>query len=345
MMNRGSGGPAPGVASGFSEGNLLKRSFQSARMRGPALFFIVLALLPAVGVSSFQLHLLITIFIIAIATLGFHVVFQVGEVSLAQAGFLAIGAYTTGLLSLRLGVNVWLAMTAGIAASLIVAAGLGRLILRAGGEFYFLLITFAFGEIIRITALTWVGGPDGIPDIPPPTVFGFALSSRTAYYLFTLAVLALTLMGVRALVSGNIGRIFKMVAEGRSDLAPSVGIDTVRYRLLAFTLGGGIGGLAGALYAHYLGFVAPNLFGLPLTVLILTVAVVGGMNSVWGPLVGAVVIIVLRDNLRSLPELHVLIYGVALVIMVLFLREGLVGAAGRLVSAARRRFGFAEVES
>lgn len=295
----------------------------------------VLVALPWLGASAFHLHVLISIGITTILALGVYLMLQVGEVTFAQAGLAGIGSYTSGLLALRVGVNVWLSMLLAIVVAVIVSVVLGRLILRGAVEFYFVLITFAFAEVARLFLLA-VFSEDGVAGIPSPNLFGFMLDDRASYYLLVLAAVCATVGLAHRVMASGIGRYFDACKTGLGTLAPAMGIDTMRYRLLAFVLAGALAGLSGALQVHYLNFTSANLFRFDIGVLALTAVIIGGMDSRWGPLIGSFALVVTREYLRGFAELHILLYGLLLLVVVLFAPQGIVGVFQALRQRVRR---------
>lgn len=261
----------------------------------------------------------------AIAALGFFVVYQVGGVTFAQAGLMAVGAYTSGLLSLKFDFPPLLAMVVGILASVVVGVGVGVLITRARSGFHFILVTFAFSEVVRLFLEKWVYGSDGVPNIPSPTVFGFAFDTPQRYFWLALGALGLCVAAVGWIMHSELGRMFHIVRDGEAHMSPSFGVRASTYKLLAFGIASALAGLAGGLQAHFLNFIAPEQFDLHFSVLVLTASVMGGAAFVLGPVVGAFSLAFLNEALSDYPGLNVVIYGAVLIIVMLFLPEGIVG--------------------
>jgi branched-chain amino acid transport system permease protein len=297
---------------------------------------LALLAIPETARAGYYQYSFITASALAIAGLGFYLVYQVGGVTFAQAGFMAIGAYTSGLLSRELGWSVFLTALVAIAVTVALGALIGVLITRARSEFHFILVTFAFSEVVRLSLTRWVYGADGIPGIPSPELFGYSFRDPTRYYWLSAVVLLLCAALVWRLMHSGLGRMLLSVREGELHLAPSFGIRPETYKVLAFAIASGLAGLAGAVQGHFTNFASPDQFGLQFSVLILTAAVIGGVGYIAGPIVGALVLVSLERYLSEFPGTSIVVYGVVLVLVMLVLPEGLVGLFGRL--SRLRRF-------
>jgi branched-chain amino acid transport system permease protein len=296
---------------------------------------LVLLAIPETTRAGYYQYSFITASALAIAGLGFYLVYQVGGVTFAQAGFMAIGAYTSGLLSRELGWNVFLTALVAIAVTVVVGAVIGVLITRARSEFHFILVTFAFSEVVRLSLTRWVYGADGIPGLPSPELFGYSFRDPALYYWLAAVVLLLSAALVWRLMHSGLGRMLLSVREGENHLAPSFGVRPETYKVLAFAIASGLAGLAGAVQAHFTNFASPDQFGLQFSVLILTAAVVGGVGYIAGPIVGALVLVSLERYLSEYPGTSIVAYGVVLVVVMLVVPEGLVGLVGRITGLRR----------
>lgn len=283
------------------------------------------AAIPYVTGSLFHFHLAIMICLAAIATAGLGVIARVGQLSLAHGAFVGLGAYVSTLVVMRLGLPFVAGIVCSVAVTAAVAAVIGGPLLRLRGV-YFVLITFALNELFRLVMLEFPGisgGSSGIPGIPPAAFGPLSLADRTLFYPFALLCVAVTLGLVHLIDRGVIGERFSAVEENMV-LAESAGIATGRTQNLAFVIGSGIAGFAGALMAHYIGFVSPETFGFQLSVSYIIMLVVGGRLALWGPLVGALVLTPLPEVLRGAAEYQHVLYGAALILMLRFLPGGLV---------------------
>lgn len=248
----------------------------------------------------------------ALLALSIWLTLSCGLLSLANAAFMGIGAYVSALLTLNLEWSYPAVLVAGGIAPAIVALLIGAPVLRLSGV-YLAMATLAFGEVVRITVLNLeiTGGPEGLNGIPLETE-GWHIA----------ALLALTIYGLARLRRSKVGRAFEAIKEDEV-AARLMGINVDRYKLLAFTLGSFIAGVAGALNAHFTFFISPREYGFEAAVDILTMAVLGGISSLIGPLLGSSIITLLPELLRSLHDYRSFVNGAVLVLVVLFLPKGL----------------------
>jgi branched-chain amino acid transport system permease protein len=307
------------------------------RLLGLAVFAAVLFSVPAVftRIEPYTMSDGVQMAILAIAALGLvPLTGYANQISLGQAAFYGTGAYTSAILTAHSGWNPWLALLIGA----VVAGGgayvLGLFIFRVSGH-YLALATIALGLVLARVArqLTITGGSEGLPGIPYLTVLGTELTGDVAYYYFAAAVLLVATMVVGLVVRSSLGRSLTAVGDSAFAAAAS-GIDIARYKRVAFVLAAVLAALAGSLYAHWVTYVDVHTLDLLLSIQMLIVVAVGGMRSVWGPAVGAFVVVSLvRFSKEWLPALsekaggqvEIVAYGVALILVLLFLPRGVVG--------------------
>jgi branched-chain amino acid transport system permease protein len=291
----------------------------------------VALVLPLLVRDPFLTHIMIIVLLYAVLASSLNlIVGYIGQLSLAHAAFLGIGAYWSTILTIDYSCNVWVAMaTSGIVAA-VAGVVIGAITLRLEGH-YFVLITIAFAEVLRLIALNWVEvtrGPMGFPNVPAPSLnfFGWArfdFSDKAHFYYLILALVSLNLYVTYRFVHSNMGRAAVAIRENRQ-LAQSVGINPFRYALLAFVIGAFFAGLSGAFYAHYITYVGPEVFSFAFTVTMLTMIIVGGKATIAGPVLGAAIIAALLEELRFAKEMRLSVFGVLLILSVLFFPNGLV---------------------
>ncbi len=297
---------------------------------------------PALFSLDYYLHIFVMAGIHAMLaiSLGLIIGFS-GQVSLCHAAFYGIGAYGSALSSLTLGLPFWLALWVGGLLAGVLSYVLGRLVLRLKG--HFLAITTAFfGVLVTVVLNNWVPvtkGPMGIPGIPRPGLPAFlgswaAFESRVTYYYLVLAFVAGVTYLVYRIVGSRLGRALVAIRENE-ELAPSLGIETMRYKVLAFTLGGGLAGIAGAFYAHYILFISPVTFTIGESINILVMVIFGGMTTLAGPIIGAAALTILPELLRMAGALRLVIYGLALMAFIVWMPQGIMGAARELIGRNR----------
>lgn len=256
--------------------------------------------------------LVFTVGVHSLLALSIWLTLSCGLLSLANAAFMGIGAYAAALLTLHLGWSFPAVLLAGGVVPAFVALVIGAPVLRLSGV-YLAMATLAFGEVVRITVLNLeiTGGPEGLNGIPLAT---------EGWHIVLL--LALTVYGLARLRRSKVGRAFEAIKEDEV-AARLMGIDVDRYKLLAFVLGGFIAGVAGALNAHFTFFISPREYGFENAVDILTLTVLGGTSSLFGPMLGATVLTLLPELLRFLHDFRSLVNGAVLVLVVLFLPKGI----------------------
>ncbi len=292
---------------------------------------IILFLLPLIVRDQYYQHLMVLTGLSVIATISLNLVLTTGQLSIAQAAFLGIGAYTSTLLVLRIGVSFWLALPmAGLAAGVVgVLIGLPTLKMRG---VYFAIATFAFGELVRMVFTNWIslfGGVGGILNIPAPNPIPFAggaihFQTKASFYYLVLAAMLLSILINYRLLHSRIGRAFQAIEQAEA-LAEQSGIPVMKYKILAFFISSFLTGLAGSLYAHYTYYIAPGFFSFWESVHYILMAVVGGVGTIGGPIIGAVFLTFLTEVFRATREYEMVIYALALILVILFLPKGLMG--------------------
>lgn len=283
---------------------------------------------------DYILHILILIGIYSIVTISLDLlVGYTGLLSIAQAAFYGIGAYTTALLTLQAGTSFWLAVPAGM----VVAAIVGYLIaipsLRTHDD-YFVITTFAFQVIIFSILNNWVsftGGPLGLPGIPTPSFFGISLSSKASFLSLVVIIGALVLCLCHLLVNSPFGRVLKAVREDEI-FAQSLGKDVMGYKVAAFVISAAVASIAGGLYAVYISYIDPTSFTVMESIFMISIVIIGGAGSLKGSIIGSAVLISLPEALRfvGMPNsiaanMRQILYGLLLVIFMMFRPQGLIG--------------------
>jgi branched-chain amino acid transport system permease protein len=301
----------------------------------------VLAVLPLVIESNVALNFLKVVLMLALAGTGWNLLGGYGgQFSFGHAVFFGTGAYTAAVLQVRFGINAWVAFSAGIALGAAVGAAIGWLTFRAGlrGS-YFALVTLAFAEVARIIASVWplTGAGAGILIPLKLGVANLQFGSRAEGYWFVLALLGLAMLIVRAIEGRRFGAQLVAVRENE-DAARALGVDVLRVKLMAIALSGGITAAAGGFYAQTFLYLDAGLaYGPWISVEALLTAIVGGIGTVWGPLLGALVLQALSELGKHLggdaPGLGLVLFGAVLIIVVRFAPEGIVG----LIRRARPR--------
>lgn len=289
----------------------------------------ILLVVPIVIRDPYVVHILIMVGISIILCASLRLVLVTGIWNLGQIAFYAIGAYTLTLLMVYYDVSFWLSLPlAGIAAA-VVSLGFGYLTIRIKG-LYFVMLTLAFVEMIRLTiiAVPFLGA-QRVMNIPPPNpiIIPYLLRvefiSKTPYYYLVLALVVITLAVLYLIDRSRMGDILKSIAASEP-LCQSVGINTTRYKVLAFVICSFFAGIAGGFYAPYIGLIAPGSFTSWASIMVFLALVVGGVGSFWGPVIGASLMTALPEVLRGAVMYEPLISAAILILILFFLPGGLV---------------------
>ncbi len=263
-----------------------------------------------------------------------------GQISLGHAAFFGIGAYASGIISTKLGWSPWVGMAAGMVIASGVAYGIGVPSLRLRGH-YLAMATLGFGVIVYIVFNEFVsltGGPSGFGDIPRMSIGGLQLNTTFRFYYFAWFIAMIVLILSLNVVHSRVGRALRAI-HGSELAATAQGIDVSGYKVRVFMLSAAYGAVAGSLYAHYVTFINPPPFDIFFSLKLLMMVVIGGTGSVWGAFAGAALLTFLPEWLSFLEDFDVLAYGLLLLVIVMFLPEGLIGLVGRSHALALRILG------
>jgi len=297
----------------------------------PLILLAFLALLPLTGMSTYWLHIFILVIMWSVIGMAWNLLGgYCGQVSFGHAAFFGIGAYTSGILYQKLGISAWW----GLPLSVIVAAAgaliIGYICLRLRGPF-FALATLAMGVILRVTAenLDWLTEGD----------LGIMIRERTWvdktwYFYIILLIAAGTYLIVQWIIGSKLGYYFVAIREDQ-DAAESLGINTTLYKTIALCMSAVLTGLAGAFYTNYMGYIDPKVvFALhDISIVAIMVVMVGGVATFGGPIVGAFIMVMLAEVIRSIPKLgaaHHTLFGILLIVIIIYLPNGIVGDLPKL---------------
>jgi branched-chain amino acid transport system permease protein len=297
---------------------------------------ICLAAPPVLASDKNLLNIAILVGIYYTVCIGLSLIFGLGgQLSLAQAAFYGIGAYTSALLSSKLHVPVVVGFVAAIVVSGIIGWLLAAPILRLR-TVYLAMATLAFGEIL-ITIIREnrdiTGGSTGIINLPAPSIFGYVFDTPARYYYLVWVVAFAATAIAHNIMRSRIGLGLRALADTEIGAA-SCGVDVARYKTWMFTLGAIFAGTAGALYVHYLSFISPDSFGVDFSILMVMILALGGKDTLLGAFLGAVVVTVLPIMLSGYESYSELIFGILFLAVVMFLPRGIAGA----VNDAVRKF-------
>lgn len=320
------------------------------------IFGIVIAIFPFVLTSPYYLRVMNFAGIFGLVCIGLSLLLgYAGQISIGQAGFFAIGAYSSGILTAQFGYSPLVGILVGIALNSLVAFIVGIPTLKLRGH-YLAMATLGIGEVIHIMAqadtedftdlLRWIGikvglapaalttalapyrsmtgGPSGFGQIPPLGIGSWELGSPTQWFYFIWFICLLAMILSLNLIHSRMGRALRAI-HGNEEAAKAMGVNTAPLKLGVFVISAGLASVAGSLYAHYVTFISPATFSINESILFLVMVAVGGMMNVWGALVGTIIMTILPESLRFLHDYDILVYGLILLIIMMFMPDGIVG--------------------
>jgi branched-chain amino acid transport system permease protein len=274
------------------------------------------------GLGIYPQHVLIvSLFYVMMASSWNLLAGYTGQVSFGHAAMAGIGAYTSGILAVKAGIDPWIGVCAGTAIAALLGLGLGALCLKMGG-IYLSLTTLAFSQILHIVIVNEYDVTRGTMGLQVPGLM--AEYSKITYYYIMLAAAVLILTILYRMIHSNLGLNFRAV-QNDEVAAKSVGVKVLQVRVLAFTVASAMAGFAGGLYGHYLLLITPEIPSLDLQFNVLAMTVIGGMGSFIGPVIGAFALNILAEKIRDYGEYHVLVFGLVALVVARFAPNGLLG--------------------
>jgi len=304
----------------------------------PHIIFAGLCAVPLMDLSSYIMHILILVLMWSVIGMAWNILGgYTGQVSFGHAAFFGFGAYTAGILYYHLEISAWWGIPACVVILTVLSLVVGYICLRLRGA-YFALATLALGEICRVTTENLVDFTQGNMGI---MIRERTWVDKTWYFYIILFIAAGTFVLIKIVMESKLGYYFVAIREDQ-DAAESLGIDTTLYKTISLCLSGVLTGIAGAFFMNYMGYIDPGVvFPLyDISITIVMVVMVGGAATYWGPIVGAVIMVFLAEEIRSIPYIgaaHMTIFGVILILIILFLPNGIVGDFHKLVKPFKRR--------
>jgi len=308
------------------------RLLQRPRWLALGIFLAFVAAFPATSPNAYLLNIVGFAGIHILLSMGLNILMgYAGQISLGHAAFWGLGAYISGVLTAKFGWPPVLGLVASVLGTCAVALAIGLPTLRLKGH-YLAMATLGVGIIVHTLFVQWsglTGGPSGLVDVPSFSLGGFTIASAVGNYYFIWACVAVGAWAALNLGTSRIGRALRAI-KGGDVAAECIGVDTYRYKVIVFVLSAAYAAVAGTLYVHYINFAAPDTFGFMQSVLVLTMVVVGGIGTFWGPIIGGAILTFLPEYLRAYEGLDVVLYGAILVGVMMFMPNGLASLFRRL---------------
>ncbi|MFM9887778.1 MAG: branched-chain amino acid ABC transporter permease [Burkholderiales bacterium] len=307
-------------------------------MRGFLILATVLLAVPFSG-SAYATNVAIIVMLHAMAAIGLALLMgYTGQISLGHSAFYGLGAYGSAILTVKLGINGWLAIPIALSATGLICYGLGWIIFRLRGH-HLAVATLGVAIIVYVAFVElrqWTGGPNGLTGIKPLALFGFAFEGDERFFVLAyLAFLGVVWVAMN-LVSSPIGLAMRGIAESER-AAASLGTDVAALKRKILVLSGVLAALGGSLYAYYIGFVSPQPFSVVFSIKLLLMCAIGGFRNVIGVVLGVAFITVITEPLQDLGYYDVVVFGVLLAVCMLIFPDGLPAGIMRLIRRARPR--------
>jgi branched-chain amino acid transport system permease protein len=312
------------------------------------ILFLVVFPIMVVG-NKYRIGVMTTVGINAIIVIGLNLLMgYAGQVSLGHAGFFGIGAYCSGLLNVNLGISPWISTILAIAFTAVIAYIIGIPTLKLKGH-YLAMATLGFGEVVYVvlSKLDWLTkDTSGLLGITPFSMgfIEFGSNSALGQYVFvwvvTLAVMILSLNITRS----RVGRAFRAI-HGSEVAASAMGVDIAKYKVQVFVLSAIYAALAGSLYAHFHGFIGYPTFHLGTSITLVTMVVIGGSGSLWGAILGAILLTWLPEWLSVIKKYDIVVYGLLLMLVMIFMPDGLAGRLSALISFIKNKFSSSKLKT
>ncbi len=314
---------------------------------GSLLLMLLLLFLPQLSDSEYYVHLANMVGISVMLTLSLNLVFgYTGQISVGHAAFYAIGAYTAAIVMTKFHWPFWLAVPASMISAGLIGALLGIPALRLKG-YYLAMATLGFAVVTYVVLRQWgpvTGGAMGLTGIPRPKLFGHEFNDESSYYYLILAATLFTFFIVRNIIASPIGRAMMAVRESET-AAESLGVNVTKYKIMAFIISSALAGLGGSMFAPLSRYVSPDGFTLVPSIVILSMLVIGGLGSHLGAVLGGALMVLLPEFIGFVGGYRVFVYSVCLLLVIVFMPEGLAGMVKHFTAFARMRFVASGIQS
>lgn len=314
----------------------IRKTPMAAMASAIVLFPLLAAVIPAMNHYT---GIMVFAGIYCLITIGLSILMgYAGQISLGHAAFYGIGAYASGILTTKFGLNPWLALLAGALTAALVAVAVGAPSLRLKGH-YLAMATLAFGIIVNIIFREEVGltgGPDGMGNIPQIQLFGLWINTTDKFYYLVWALAGGAFLFTVNLLQSPAGRALRAIHTSEP-AAGAMGINIARTKIVVFIYSATLASLAGSLYAHYMNFINPSSFDLFFSIKLIIMITLGGMHTIWGAVIGSILMAFLSlEWLHFFEEFEIVVYGAILLAVTIFLPNGLAGVPALIRHLLRR---------
>jgi branched-chain amino acid transport system permease protein len=300
---------------------------------------IILLIFPSIAQNRYQVHIINMAGIYIIISLGLNLAMgYAGQFNLAMGALWGVGAYTAAILNTKLGFPFWINLPLSIISAGLIGALIGLPSLKVRSH-YLAIVTIGLGVVINIILVQeeWLtGGALGISRIKMPNFFGVPIDSDERFYYIILFMVIIGFFVARQILASRIGRAFRAIRDD-FQAAKAMGVNTAYYQILAFAISAGYAGAAGALFAHLNTYISPDIFEFSSTLFVMTMTMVGGMGSLSGSLVGGLALPILQEYLRVIKNWQLVVYGIAIMVVVIFMPGGVIELTRRLSSSNKIR--------
>lgn len=307
---------------------------------GLAILWLLLAFVPLFAANDYIVSLSVTFLInlILIASLNTLIGYS-GQISLSHSGFFGLGAYTSGIISAKLGISAWIGLPVACIIAAVAALIIGIPALRLRGH-YLAMATLGFNAILTVLfnqLVGWTGGPNGLLGVKPFIFFGIPLDTQAAFFPLAWVSAGLVMWFLLNLIHSRTGRALRAIASSEI-AANSLGVNPFRYKLIVFVLTAAMAGFAGSLYVHSNQYASPETFGFSASVLLVAMVALGGWGRYWGAFYGAAIFTAVPELLRNLHDAELLVFGAGMILVLMFFPGGIAASVEKLSRFARQRF-------
>ncbi|MBD3183340.1 branched-chain amino acid ABC transporter permease [Candidatus Poribacteria bacterium] len=303
---------------------------------------IILIIYPFASGNNYHINVMTLVGLYTMIVVGLNLLMgYAGQISLGHAGFFGIGAYCSGLLNVKMGLPPWISAIIAIIFTAGIAYFIGIPTLKLKGH-YLAMATLGFGEVVHVilSKMDWLtDNPDGLADIKPFGLFGIKFDSSFVmgqYFMAWIIAVAILVISMN-ITNSRVGRAFKAI-HGSETAASSMGVNIAKYKVQVFVLSAVYAAVAGCLYAHFRQFIAPSIFQLHTSITLVTMVVIGGQGNIWGAVLGTVLLTWLPEWLTVAEEYDIMFYGILLMVVMIFMPDGLVGRLTTLFHRLWSRF-------